>query len=93
MHCGLRARGTRLGSRGRTATVRSVRKLVTREETGGRDCTAPTATRILEILAGVARHSLLEQDGHLIQVFLPQLDDLQIKVLDMLGVPVSAYPT
>lgn len=55
-----------------------------------RDCRAPTATRVLDIFTGLARHRLL-QDGHVVQVFTPPLSPLQIKVLDLLGVPAAAF--
>lgn len=56
-----------------------------------RGCKAPTATRILDIFSGLARHRLLDTDGQLVQAFPPQLNALQLKVLDLLGVPASAY--
>ena len=55
-----------------------------------RACRAPTATRILDIFSGLARHRLLH-DGHVLQIFTPELSPLQIQVLDLLGVPAAAY--
>jgi len=55
-----------------------------------RNCPSPAAPRILEIFAGVQRHHLVS-DGELIQVFEPQLEPLQLKVLELLHVPAAAY--
>ena len=55
-----------------------------------RGCRAPTATRVLAIFSGLARHRLLNGD-HLAQVFPPQLSALQRQVLDLLGVPETTY--
>lgn len=55
-----------------------------------RDCRAPTAARVFELFADVARHHLLD-DGELVQVFEPQLTAMQKQVLDLLGIPEGAY--
>ena len=55
-----------------------------------RDCKAPSTERILEIFATLARHQL-HRDGTLIQTFQPQLTPQQQQVLDLLGLPHSAY--
>ena len=55
-----------------------------------RACAAPTATRILDIFAGLSRHRLYRDDD-LVQVFPPHLTPLQTQVLDLLGVPADAY--
>jgi transposase len=55
-----------------------------------RSCPAPSATRILEIFTGIARHHLLN-DGRAVQVFEPTLTPLQHQVLDLLGIPADAY--
>ena len=55
-----------------------------------RGCTAPSTERILEIFADLARHELYH-DGHHIQTFQPEINPLQRQVLDLLGVPTSAY--
>ena len=57
-----------------------------------RGCRAPTATRVLDIFAGLTRHRLLQQ-GQPVQVFLPELSPLQRQVLDLLGIPATAYTT
>jgi transposase len=55
-----------------------------------RDCTAPSAERILQIFAGVERHNLIE-GGRVVQVFEPSLTPLQQQVLKLLGIPQSVY--
>jgi len=55
-----------------------------------RDCKAPSAERILEIFATVSRHQL-HRDGTLVQTFEPELTAQQQQVLDLLGLPHSAY--
>jgi len=55
-----------------------------------RGCKAPTATRIFDIFASRERHTLLAGD-ELVQVFSPELSPLQLQVLDLLGVPATAY--
>src|SRR5712692_469767 len=56
-----------------------------------RGCAAPSADRIFEIFAHVARHELRDSAGALVQVFEPRLTELQLKILDLLEVPVTAY--
>lgn len=56
-----------------------------------RACPAPSATRVLEIFAGSARHHLLDQGGNVVQIFPPELTDLQRLVLELLGVPEHHY--
>jgi len=55
-----------------------------------RNSPSPAASRILEIFAGVQRHQLVS-DKELIQVFEPQLEPLQLRVLSLLHVPAAAY--
>lgn len=56
-----------------------------------RGCAAPSADRIFEIFAHVARHELRDATGALVQVFEPEFTELQLKILDLLDVPVTAY--
>jgi len=56
-----------------------------------RGCAAPTAARVLDIFGGLARHSLLDHHGRLVQTFTPQLNELQTLVLDLLDIPHSIY--
>ena len=55
-----------------------------------RACKAPTAARIFDIFTSRERHTLFA-GGELLQVFPPQLSPLQLQVLDLLGVPATAY--
>jgi len=56
-----------------------------------RGCAAPSADRIFEIFAHVQRHELRDQADTLIQVFEPELTPLQLKILELLDVPATAY--
>jgi transposase len=59
-----------------------------------RDCTAPSATRILETFNGLTRHHLTDSSGHVVvQTFQPRLTPLQQQVLDLLHIPHNAYTT
>lgn len=55
-----------------------------------RACAAPSAHRVLEIFANVSRHRL-SIEGRPVKTFEPELSPLQLQVLDLLGVPRSAY--
>ncbi len=55
-----------------------------------RCCTTPSAKRILEIFASVARHQL-HRDGNLMQTFQPELTTQQLQVLDLLSLPSTIY--
>lgn len=55
-----------------------------------RDCPAPSASRVLDIFAGLTRHHLYRH-GQLVQVFEPELDPRQRAVLRLLEVPLSCY--
>ena len=57
----------------------------------GRTSKAPTAARVFDLFADTARHHPISQDGDIIQVFKPELNDLQRHVLDLLGVPHDTY--
>ena len=57
-----------------------------------RGCAAPTAARVLEIFAGLARyHDLHDRDGQHLKTFQPELTDLQRQVLDLPDIPTSVY--
>jgi transposase len=58
-----------------------------------RGSAAPTATRVLDLFTGLARHHLIDQHGRLVQTFQPELSPLQRQTLDLLGVPETAYRT
>lgn len=55
-----------------------------------RNCSAPSAARVLEIFDDVQRHYLIRADD-IVQVFEPELTELQLQVLDLLHVPSGAY--
>ncbi len=56
-----------------------------------RACPAPSAPRVLEIFNSVARHHLLDHQGHVVQTFEPALTPLQHQVLDLLAIPAHTY--
>ncbi len=56
----------------------------------GRTSKAPTAARVFDLYADATRNHLTAA-GQPVQVFEPDLDDLQRQVLDLLGVPAGAY--
>ena len=55
-----------------------------------RACAAPTAARVHEHFADLQRHQLIRHGQH-IQIFDPQLTELQRQLLNLLGVSASAY--
>ena len=79
---------------------RELRAAMTREDVTelalyheGRSTRAPTAARVFDLYADTARHHLTDHNGEIVQVFRPQLDDLQRQVLDLLAIPLDAYLT
>ena len=56
-----------------------------------RGCAAPSADRIFEIFAYVTRHELRDASGALVQVFEPELTELQLKILELLDIPATTY--
>jgi hypothetical protein len=57
-----------------------------------RDCTAPTAARVFELL-GPLSSTVLTHAGQLLTVIPPTPDPLQRQILSLLNVPLSAYST
>lgn len=55
-----------------------------------RNCPAPSAARVLEIFEDVQRHYLRSGD-EVVQVFEPELTQLQLQVLELLHVPAGVY--
>jgi len=55
-----------------------------------RACQTPSAERIFAVFADLTRHEL-HRNGELVQTFEPELTPLQQQILDLLGVPDSAY--
>ncbi len=51
----------------------------------------PTAARVFDQFADTARHHLTTQGGDTVQIFEPQLTDLQHQILDLLRIPRNAY--
>ncbi len=56
-----------------------------------RDCAAPSASRVLEMFDGVARHHLTDKTGRIVQVFEPALTPLQHQILDLLDIQPTVY--
>ena len=57
----------------------------------GRASKAPTAARVFDLFAESTRHHLTSHNGEIVQVFEPELTELQRQILALLGVPQSAY--
>jgi len=57
----------------------------------GRASKAPTAARVFDLFAETARHRLTSHNGEIVQVFEPELTDLQRQILDLLSVAPNAY--
>lgn len=55
-----------------------------------RDCKAPSTARILDVFGSLQRH-LLYRRGKLVQRFDPELTELQLTILELLGVAREAY--
>jgi transposase len=55
-----------------------------------RSCRRPTTEQVFRLFARVERHRLSRR-GRPVQVFQPELTDLQRQILELLGVPLSAY--
>jgi hypothetical protein len=56
-----------------------------------RACESPSAMRIFEIFDGLARPHLIGTSGQVIQMFPPELTELQRVLLDLLGIPEDRY--
>ena len=55
-----------------------------------RQCRRPTTEQVLRLFSLAERHAL-RREGHTVQVFHPELTDLQRQVLTLLGVPQGAF--
>jgi hypothetical protein len=55
-----------------------------------RRCKRPTTEQVLRLFSHAERHILLRNDRP-VQVFHPELTDLQRQILTLLGVPVRAF--
>jgi transposase len=76
---------------------RELRAAMTRESISelplyheGRTTRAPTAARVFDLYADATRNHLTT-GGEIVQVFEPELNDLQRQVLDLLAIPADAY--
>jgi hypothetical protein len=57
-----------------------------------RDCSAPSAERILAIFSRLQRHQLVA-NGKVVQTFEPRLTPTQRRVLNLLGLSPTIYRT
>lgn len=55
-----------------------------------RACKAPTTDRLI-MLFGPLQYHRLRQKGRMVQEFAPELDEVQLKLLEMLDLPPSIY--
>jgi transposase len=55
-----------------------------------RECSAPTAERILALFAGLQRHDLLDSE-QIVDSFHPDLTNLQRRLVTLLGLPLDLY--
>jgi transposase len=55
-----------------------------------RECRAPTSDKLLGLFQSLRVHDLL-RDGQHVETFWDELTDVQLKVLELLGTPASAY--
>jgi transposase len=57
----------------------------------GRSTRAPTAARVFDLYTDTTRHHLTDHNGEIVQVFQPDLTELQRQILDLLHIPPNAY--
>jgi hypothetical protein len=55
-----------------------------------RDCRAPSTERILDLFLPLQRHHLIK-NGSLLQIFEPELSPLHRQILQLIGLPSSAF--
>jgi len=55
-----------------------------------RECKAPSAQRVFELFAPLARHRL-RKSGRMIQIFQPELSTLQRQILGLMGIRANAF--
>ena len=55
-----------------------------------RQCRRPTTEQVLRLFSLAERHTL-RREGQAVQVFHPEMTDLQRQVLTLLGVPQGAF--
>jgi hypothetical protein len=81
----------RPGATSRTATRPSwVSGVKIREGSSYYEDLHKTAARVFDQFADTTRHHLTSHDGHTVQIFEPELTDLQNQILRLLAIPPSA---
>jgi len=56
-----------------------------------RECKAPTAARVIEVFGNLQRHILSGEKGQRVQIFMPEVSELQDKILGLLGFSVKRF--
>jgi transposase len=56
-----------------------------------RECKAPTAARVIEVFGNLQRHILSGVGGQRVQNFMPEVSELQEKILRLLGISVKRF--
>jgi transposase len=56
-----------------------------------RECKAPTAARVIEVLGNLQRHILSGEGGQRVQTFMPEVSELQEKILGLLGISAKRF--
>ena len=56
-----------------------------------RECKAPTAARVIEVFGNLQRHILSAEGGQRVQIFMPEVSELQEKILGLLGISAKRF--
>jgi transposase len=56
-----------------------------------RECKAPTAARVIEVFGNLQRHILSGEAGQRVQIFMPEVSELQEKILGLLGISAKRF--
>jgi len=56
-----------------------------------RECKAPTAARVIEVFGSLQRHILSGEEGQRVQTFMPEVSELQEKILGLLGISAKRF--
>jgi transposase len=56
-----------------------------------RECRAPTAARVIEVFGNLQRHILSGEEGQRVQIFMPEVLELQKQILSLLGISVKRF--
>ena len=54
-----------------------------------RECKAPTAARVFDVLGNLEHHILRGEYGEVVQRFMPEFSKAHEQVLNLLGIPVA----